>query len=409
MRAPLGARGLGSGDGGTETGNDPHPTLSRAREREQAPSPAAVRVGALPFSMLPDERGQPQGLPLQRSFVLPVPPRPPGTSLPPGVSCASWTTVYCARSKDVRMARQSPGALGAACWILSHAPILSSTGRVRISTRIVDGRRRRHCWRTSSASAAGPICGGRCSARRWSAPMALCCAADEIWEIAQPVPPGLDAYSVLDVETTGLNPVRQRVIEVACTAIAKASASAAGRRRSTRERRVPGLHPAADRPEPGRAGRGAALRRGRRRILARVEGETLVGHNVGFDIAFLNAELARDGRPALAQPTFDTLPLSMALLPTPAPAQPRRRRRRAGCDGPAPPPRRRRRRDHRRLFRALLRAGRACAASPMGRAAALARPAGRQPARPAAPVCGAAGQSSTAPGSKASPSGPAST
>ncbi|MCL6568314.1 MAG: hypothetical protein K6T35_05415, partial [Meiothermus silvanus] len=36
---------------------------------------------------------------------------------------------------------------------------------------------------------------------------------------------------------------------------------------------------------------------------------------IAFDVAFLDAELARLGRPPLANPTFDTLPLAVALLP----------------------------------------------------------------------------------------------
>jgi DNA polymerase-3 subunit epsilon len=40
----------------------------------------------------------------------------------------------------------------------------------------------------------------------------------------------------------------------------------------------------------------------------------VVGHNVAFDVGFLRAALERDGRPALANPTVDTVPLARRLL-----------------------------------------------------------------------------------------------
>jgi DNA polymerase III subunit epsilon len=40
----------------------------------------------------------------------------------------------------------------------------------------------------------------------------------------------------------------------------------------------------------------------------------VVGHNVRFDVGFLQAALARDGRPALANRTVDTVPLARRLL-----------------------------------------------------------------------------------------------
>ncbi|NTU79910.1 MAG: 3'-5' exonuclease, partial [Chloroflexales bacterium] len=43
-------------------------------------------------------------------------------------------------------------------------------------------------------------------------------------------------------------------------------------------------------------------------------GAVLVGHNVAFDLAFLAAELGALGRPPLASPSLDTLPLARRLL-----------------------------------------------------------------------------------------------
>jgi len=45
-----------------------------------------------------------------------------------------------------------------------------------------------------------------------------------------------------------------------------------------------------------------------------VDGAVLVGHNVRFDLSFLDAALARSGRPPLANTTVDTLALARRLL-----------------------------------------------------------------------------------------------
>lgn len=139
--------------------------------------------------------------------------------------------------------------------------------------------------------------------------------ADEVWEIARPAPPGLDAYTVLDVETTGLNPRRQRIIEIA---LHRYRAGACVGRWSTPlnpQRRVP----AYIRHLTGLTEDGLAEAPIFAAIVDELAGwlidEPLVGHNVAFDVAFLNAELARLDRSPLANPTLDTLPLAVALLP----------------------------------------------------------------------------------------------
>lgn len=54
------------------------------------------------------------------------------------------------------------------------------------------------------------------------------------------------------------------------------------------------------------------------RIEALADGTVLVGHNVAFDLAFLTAELTALGRPPLARPSLDTLPLARRLLRRPS-------------------------------------------------------------------------------------------
>lgn len=49
-----------------------------------------------------------------------------------------------------------------------------------------------------------------------------------------------------------------------------------------------------------------------------VSGQTLVGHNVQFDLGFINAHLARLKMPALTNPTMDTLDIARRLLILPS-------------------------------------------------------------------------------------------
>lgn len=45
---------------------------------------------------------------------------------------------------------------------------------------------------------------------------------------------------------------------------------------------------------------------------------TLVGHNISFDLGFINAHLTRLGLPALANPTIDTIEVAKRLLILPS-------------------------------------------------------------------------------------------
>jgi DNA polymerase-3 subunit epsilon len=54
------------------------------------------------------------------------------------------------------------------------------------------------------------------------------------------------------------------------------------------------------------------------RISAMARGAVLIAHNLPFDMAFLKAELARIGQPALGSPALDTLALARRLLRRPS-------------------------------------------------------------------------------------------
>jgi len=122
---------------------------------------------------------------------------------------------------------------------------------------------------------------------------------------------------VLDTETTGLSPGDgHRIVEIGCVEL---------------NNHVPtGRHwheycnPERDMPEEARRIHGlddaflvdkplfSALAG---EFLDFVAGDTLVIHNASFDIGFLNAELERAGRPALANPVIDTVKLARQINP----------------------------------------------------------------------------------------------
>jgi DNA polymerase III subunit epsilon len=101
-----------------------------------------------------------------------------------------------------------------------------------------------------------------------------------------------EAFAVLDVETTGLDPAVDRIVEVAVV-------RTDGAGRMTHEyattvdpggpvllTEIHGLDERAVRGAPGFAAVAAA-------VAARLTGAVVVGHNVAFDLAFLRAELGR--------------------------------------------------------------------------------------------------------------------
>jgi DNA polymerase III epsilon subunit-like protein len=93
-------------------------------------------------------------------------------------------------------------------------------------------------------------------------------------------------FAVLDLETTGFSPGTARIRELACVVVA------GGRVRAELE---------------GGAGELAEL-------FLLGEGAVLAGHNLRFDIGFLDRELQRAAGARLAAPLVDTLPLARRLL-----------------------------------------------------------------------------------------------
>lgn len=148
---------------------------------------------------------------------------------------------------------------------------------------------------------------------------ALIFQAGGFWALAGETSPGLEhglpEFIAIDVETTGLRPVNQRVIELA--AIRFTNGAPAGSLESfiDPEKRIPSYitqltgitdEHVSDAPRFGDIATG---------FLEFVGSTTLAGHNVSFDLGFLNAELKRLALPALGNQAIDTLALATKLLP----------------------------------------------------------------------------------------------
>ncbi len=122
-------------------------------------------------------------------------------------------------------------------------------------------------------------------------------------------------YVVVDVETTGLKPRQHRVIDVALIRVSAGtdpliwtSLIDPGRRIPDYIRKLTGIDDAMVRGAPEFRSVGPTIQD--------IMGDLpVVGHNVEFDLGFLNAELARCGLPRLVNVAIDTLPLADDLLP----------------------------------------------------------------------------------------------
>ena len=122
---------------------------------------------------------------------------------------------------------------------------------------------------------------------------------------------------VVDTETTGLDPLGgHRIVEIACLELAHHVPTGRKFHRY--------VNPERDMPADALAIHGLTeefLARHPRfaeivdELLAFIGDDRLVIHNAEFDLAFLNAELRRLGRPLLASPFVDTLAVARSRFP----------------------------------------------------------------------------------------------
>ncbi len=143
--------------------------------------------------------------------------------------------------------------------------------------------------------------------------------ADGHWAIAESDLPdaetALGEFVALDVETTGLRPLHQRIIEVAAIRYQNGAEVARYTSLLNPDKRIPkyivsltGI----DNEMVDEAPRFPAIADD---LVDFLGSSLIIGHNVRFDLAFVNAELKRLGRLELINDRLDTLPLAVKLVP----------------------------------------------------------------------------------------------
>ena len=125
----------------------------------------------------------------------------------------------------------------------------------------------------------------------------------------------LEEYVVLDVETTGLQASRQRIIEIALVRMAHGQVVERWESLCQPGRRVPAYITKLTGIDDERLDDAPAFGEVVDQVLERIDGAVIVGHNVAFDISFLNEELKRVGREPVVNEHLCTLSLATRLMP----------------------------------------------------------------------------------------------
>jgi DNA polymerase-3 subunit epsilon len=126
---------------------------------------------------------------------------------------------------------------------------------------------------------------------------------------------GIGEYIVLDVETTGLRPYQQRVIELCALKVRDGAVVDTFTTLLNPEKRLPRFITELTGITEEMVQRAPRFKAVADTLLAFIGERLIVGHNVRFDLSFINAELSRAGRPPLVNPRLDTLALAVRLLP----------------------------------------------------------------------------------------------
>ncbi|MGH9176261.1 MAG: exonuclease domain-containing protein, partial [Vicinamibacterales bacterium] len=121
-------------------------------------------------------------------------------------------------------------------------------------------------------------------------------------------------FVVLDVETTGLKPTQQRIIEVALIRVSPHGSPLRWSSLVNPGRPVPGYITEKIGIQNSMVADAPDFRSIAPTIVEIVDDLPIVGHNVGFDLAFINSELMRCGLPKLVNTPVDTLTLTSQLV-----------------------------------------------------------------------------------------------
>ena len=125
----------------------------------------------------------------------------------------------------------------------------------------------------------------------------------------------LDTFAVLDVETTGLQPSRQRIIEVAIASFSGGVATNLWESLCNPGRKMPKYIVKLTGIDDDLLEDAPTFNKIAETVSELLTDTVVVGHNIEFDLGFLNAELDRVGRPPLVNERIDTLALATRLLP----------------------------------------------------------------------------------------------
>lgn len=148
------------------------------------------------------------------------------------------------------------------------------------------------------------------------APLALAYRAGTDPSVPRKTPVSQLAFVVLDAETTGFDPVKDRLLSLAAVPVKAGTLQLAGlrswliyqpRAQLTDAVRVHGILPSETRTgEPEEA----VLED----LLPLLTGAVLVGHHLGFDVAMMNAALRRHFHVQLCNPMLDTAQFAQQAL-----------------------------------------------------------------------------------------------
>jgi DNA polymerase III subunit epsilon len=125
----------------------------------------------------------------------------------------------------------------------------------------------------------------------------------------------LDEFAVLDVETTGLQPSRQRIIEIAIARFSGGAVTNRWESLCSPGRRVPAYITKLTGIDDDLLEEAPTFEAIADTVIELLTDAVVVGHNVEFDLGFLNAELERAGRTPIVNERVDTLALATRLLP----------------------------------------------------------------------------------------------
>ncbi|MEA2527351.1 MAG: polymerase subunit epsilon [Thermomicrobiales bacterium] len=125
----------------------------------------------------------------------------------------------------------------------------------------------------------------------------------------------LGEFVAVDVETTGLRPLQQRIIEIAAVRYRQGIEIARLESLLQPERRIPAFITKLTGISDDMVAEAPRFVDLADAVVEFIGDAPILGHNVGFDVGFLNGELKRLGRPQLINNRIDVMGLAMRLLP----------------------------------------------------------------------------------------------